>query len=64
MENIKVAFEDLFNRFKKIILIVLTGVAGLLLTLAGLGLITLTLPLILYSGIALLIMTVLLYLFM
>lgn len=56
--------KNLFNRFKKAILIVLIGVAGLLLTLAGLGLITLTLPLILYSGVALLIMTVLLYIFM
>lgn len=64
MENIKLSFENLFNKFKKLILIVLTGVAGLLLTLAGFGLITLTLPLILYSGIALLIMTVLLYVFM
>lgn len=64
MEKVKNSLDLLFKRFEKLILIVLTGVAGLLLTLAGLGLITLTLPLILYSGIALLIMTVLLYLFM
>lgn len=64
MEKLKNSLDTLFKRFEKLILIVLTGVAGLLLTLAGLGLITLTLPLILYSGIALLIMTVLLYLFM
>lgn len=63
MDVIKNFLETLFNRFKKVILIVLTGVAGLLLTLAGLGLITLTPPLILYSGIALLILTVLFYLF-
>lgn len=55
--------EGLFRRFRKVLLIVLTGVAGLLLTLAGLGLISLTQPLILYSGISLLILTVLFYLF-
>lgn len=55
--------KNLFNRFKKVILVVLTGVAGILLTLAGIGLITLTLPLILYSGVALLILAVLFYLF-
>ena len=64
MEKIKNFPVLIFKRFRKAILIVLTGVAGLLLTLAGLGLITLTLPLILYSGVALLIMTVLLYFFM
>lgn len=64
MENMKISFGQLFNKFEKVILIVLVGISGLLLTLAGLGLITLTLPLILYSGIALLVMTVLLYLFM
>lgn len=63
MDVIKNFLETLFNRFKKVILIILTGVAGLLLTLAGLGLITLTPPLILYSGIALLILTVLFYFF-
>ncbi len=63
MDTIKNSLETLFNRFKKVILIVLTGVAGLLLTLAGLGLITLTPTLILYSGIALLILTVFFYLF-
>ncbi len=63
MQMIKNFLKTLFNRFKKVILIVLTGVAGLLLTLAGLGLITLTTPLILYSGIALLILAVLFYLF-
>ncbi|MDO8570120.1 MAG: hypothetical protein Q7R97_00860 [Candidatus Daviesbacteria bacterium] len=64
MEKIRNLPVTVFNRFKKAILVVLIGVAGLLLTLAGLGLITLTLPLILYSGVALLIMTVLLYIFM
>ena len=63
MEKIKAVVETLFNRFKKAILIVLTGVAGLLLTLAGLGLISLTPTLILYSGVALLILTVFFYLF-
>lgn len=63
MGKIKTILQQLFNRFKKAILIVLTGVAGLLLTLSGLGLITLTPPLILYSGIALLILTVLFYFF-
>lgn len=63
MDVIKNFLQTLFNRFKKAILIILTGVAGLLLTLAGLGLITLTSPLILYSGIALLILTVFFYLF-
>lgn len=64
MENMKISFGELFNRFKKVFLIVLVGISGLLLTLAGLGLITLTPPLVLYSGIALLIMTGLIYLFM
>ncbi len=64
MGKIKTFLQQLFNRFKKAILIVLTGVAGLLLTLAGLGLITLTLPLILYSGIALLALTVMFYFFL
>lgn len=64
MEGVKLSLENLFNRFKKVILIILTGVSGLLLTLAGVGLIQLTPPLILYSGIALLVMTILLYLFM
>ena len=64
MEKIKNFPVLIFKRFRKAILIVLIGVAGLLLTLAGLGLIALTLPLILYSGVALLIMTVLLYFFM
>ncbi|MFA5933370.1 MAG: hypothetical protein WCV81_03870 [Microgenomates group bacterium] len=64
MDGIKFSLQNLFNRFKKVILIVLTGVSGLLLTLAGMGLIQLTPILTLYSGIALLLMTVLLYLFM
>lgn len=64
MENLKISFGDIFNRFKKIILIILIGISGLLLTLTGLGLIQLTQPLILYSGIALLVMTGLIYLFM
>lgn len=64
MEKITIVFENLFNRFKKIILIILVGISGLLLTLAGIGLIQLTQPLILYSGISLLIMTILIYLFM
>lgn len=63
MEKIETTLKNLFNRFKKAILIILTGVAGLLLTLSGLGLITLTPPLILYSGIALLILAVLFYFF-
>lgn len=63
MDQIKISLKELFNRFKKVILIILTGVAGLLLTLSGLGLIELTQPLILYSGIALLAMTALLYFF-
>ncbi|MDO8638024.1 MAG: hypothetical protein Q7R43_00485 [Candidatus Daviesbacteria bacterium] len=63
MERIKNLPVAIFKRFRKAILIILTGVAGMLLTLAGLGLITLTLPLILYSGIALLILTVLFYFF-
>lgn len=63
MDSLKNYLQVLFNRFKKVILIVLTGVAGLLLTFAGLGLIQLTQPLILYSGIALLVLTVFYYLF-
>lgn len=63
MNRINNFLQTLFNRFKKAILIVLTGVAGLLLTLSGLGLITLTPPLILWSGIALLILTMLFYFF-
>jgi len=64
MERIRATLQTLFNKFKKVILIVLTGVSGLLLALAGVGLIQLTPILTLYSGIALLVMTVLLYLFM
>lgn len=63
MEKVKEFLQTLFKRFRKAILVVLTGVAGLLLTLAGVGLIQLTQPLIFYSGIALLILTVLFYLF-
>lgn len=63
MDSLKNYLQTLFNRFKKVILIVLTGVAGLLLTLAGLGLIQLTQPLILYSGITLLVLTIFYYLF-
>lgn len=63
MDKIKNLPEALFKRFKKALLIILTGVAGLLLTLAGLGLIQLTQPLIFYSGISLLVLTVLFYLF-
>lgn len=64
MEKIKNFPVVVFKRFKKAILIILTGVAGLLLTLAGLGLISLTPTLILYSGVALLILTVFFYLFL
>lgn len=63
MDGIKGVISTVWQRFRKAILIILTGVAGLLLTLAGLGLIQLTQPLILYSGIALLALTVLFYLF-
>ncbi|MBI4037046.1 hypothetical protein HY385_01340 [Candidatus Daviesbacteria bacterium] len=48
-------------KFKKVILVGLTGIAGLLLTLAGLNLIQLSDSLILYSGLSLLILAILMY---
>ena len=53
----------ILGRFKKLILFGLTAVAGLLLTLAGLGLIELSLSLILYAWLAFLFVAVLLYFF-
>lgn len=55
--------EDFLRKFKKIISVTLTGIAGLLLTLAGLGLINLSLQLILYAGIILLFVAILIYVF-
>lgn len=57
METVK----GFLGKFKKILLVVLTGVAGLLLTLAGFNLIELSQNLILYAGIILLVLTALLY---
>lgn len=51
------------GKVKKNILVFALGVSGLLLTLSGLGLIQLSSPLILYSGIGLLVLTVLMYFF-
>lgn len=51
------------EKLKKNILVFALGVSGLLLTLAGFGLIQLSSPLILYSGIGLLILTVFMYFF-
>lgn len=52
---------EFLAKFKKTILFVLTGVAGLLLTLAGLNLIQLSQNLILYAGLTLLVVAALLY---
>lgn len=49
------------SKLKKFILVTLTGLAGLLLTLAGFNLIQLSQNLILYAGIILLVLTVLMY---
>lgn len=49
------------GKLKKLVLVGLTGVAGLLLTLAGLGLIQLSLSLILYSGLVLLVLAGIMY---
>lgn len=49
------------GRLKKFILVTLTGVAGLLLTLAGFSLISLSQSLILYAGVILLVLAVLMY---
>ena len=50
------------DKFKKFIFALLTGVIGLLLALAGLNLIQVSGTLNLYTGVALLIISVLLYL--
>lgn len=61
MEQFKVSLRVFLGGFRKVILVVLTGVAGLLLTLAGLNLIQLSPSLILYAGVGLLIVAVLIY---
>lgn len=55
---------DLMGNIKKLFFVVIIGIGGLLLTLAGLDLIQLSETLILYSGIALLVIAALLYFFM
>jgi len=52
------------KRIKKELFVLVIGIAGLLLTLAGLNLIQLSPTLILYSGVVLLVVSALLYLFM
>lgn len=61
MESFKVALKNTLGGFKKVLLVSLAAVAGLLLTLAGVNLIQLSQTLILYSGIALLALSVLIY---
>ena len=61
MESLKTGLQNLLGKFKKVVLVGLAAIAGLLLTLAGLNLIQLSQTLILYSGIALLVLTFLLY---
>ena len=61
MEQIKKTLVEILGKFQKIILLTVIGIAGLLLTLAGFGLITLSPDLIKYSGIVLLILTGILY---
>lgn len=51
----------MLGKFKKLILVTLTGIAGLLLTLAGLNLIQLSQSLILYAGMILLLISALIY---
>jgi len=51
-------------KIKKLFFVGVIGIGGLLLTLAGLSLISLSQSLILYSGIGLLVVAVLLYFFM
>lgn len=51
------------GKIRKLVLLGLTGVAGLLLTLAGINLIELSQKLILYSGASLLVLTGLIYFF-
>ncbi|RJP45824.1 MAG: hypothetical protein C4584_02740 [Armatimonadetes bacterium] len=63
MEDSKDRFGQTLGKFKKLILVALTAMAGILLTLSGLNLIELSAQLILYSGISLLVVAVLLYLF-
>lgn len=48
---------------KRLVLLLVTGTTGLLLTLSGLGQIELSRSLVLYSGIALLVLTVLIYIY-
>lgn len=61
MESFKTGLQNFLGKFKKVVLVGLAAVAGLLLTLAGINLIQLSQTLILYSGIALLVLTFLLY---
>lgn len=57
MERLKL----ILGRFKKFFLVALIGIAGLLLTLAGINLIQLSQNLILYAGIILLALAAILY---
>ena len=61
MDPLKTKGISFLKAFKKWILVFLIGVAGLLLTLAGLGLIQLSLSLILYIGLILLVLAFLFY---
>jgi hypothetical protein len=61
MEQVKKTLVAVLVKFRKLILLVIIGIAGLLLTLAGFGLITLSPDLIKYSGMVLLVLTAILY---
>lgn len=51
------------GKIKRLVLVILTGISGLLLTFAGLNLIEISKELILYTGIVLLLVAILSYLF-
>lgn len=61
MEGFLSRLKASLNGIKKLVVIMVVGIAGLLLTLAGVNLIQLSESLILYSGVSLLLLTALLY---
>lgn len=62
MDQAKEKTFTALGKLKKVFLVLLVGIAGLLLTLAGFNLIELSQNLILYAGIGLLIIAGLMYL--
>lgn len=61
MEESKEKVGLALGKFKKLILLLILGFLGILLTLSGLSLIQLSPSLVLYSGIILLVLSLILY---